>query len=52
MSAIRKEDSMLLQKQMISDHYDRLASARRLRVAGWSAVGGGQGRQNAWATGA
>jgi hypothetical protein len=27
MSAIRKEDSMLLQKQMISDHYDRLASA-------------------------
>ena len=27
MSAVRKEDSMLLQKQMMSDHYDRLASA-------------------------
>jgi benzoyl-CoA reductase subunit B len=27
MSSIRKEDSMLLQKQMISDHYDRLATA-------------------------
>ena len=27
LSAVRKEDSMLLQKQMISDHYDRLASA-------------------------
>jgi benzoyl-CoA reductase subunit B len=27
MSAIRKEDSMLLQKQMMADHYDRLAAA-------------------------
>ncbi|HEX7677083.1 MAG TPA: 2-hydroxyacyl-CoA dehydratase, partial [Thermoanaerobaculia bacterium] len=27
MSAVRKEDSMLLQKQMMSDHYDRLATA-------------------------
>jgi benzoyl-CoA reductase subunit B len=27
MSTIRKEDSMLLQKQMMSDHYDRLAVA-------------------------
>jgi benzoyl-CoA reductase subunit B len=27
MSAIRKEDSMLLQKQMMADHYDRLAVA-------------------------
>jgi len=27
MSAVRKEDSMLLQKQMMSDHYDRLAAA-------------------------
>ncbi len=27
MSSVRKEDSMLLQKQMISGHYDRLAAA-------------------------
>ena len=27
MSAVRKEDSMLLQKQMMADHYDRLAAA-------------------------
>ncbi len=27
MSTVRKEDSMLLQKEMISDHYDRLARA-------------------------
>ena len=27
MSTVRKEDSMLLQKQMMADHYDRLAAA-------------------------
>ncbi|MGZ5461114.1 MAG: benzoyl-CoA reductase subunit B, partial [Thermoanaerobaculia bacterium] len=27
MPTVRKEDSMLLQKTMIADHYDRLASA-------------------------
>ncbi|HEX7418240.1 MAG TPA: benzoyl-CoA reductase subunit B [Thermoanaerobaculia bacterium] len=27
MSTVRKEDSMLMQKQMISDHYDRLSRA-------------------------